>query len=189
VVVFTSGLNNESIFPEQLIQDFIIPAVKSPSPLPENPGAMALLEAKIRAAGQPQPKSVPSLPQFAQNLSEKTYFMKLNASGWRSFSLSFGEKEALLNVSTREGHFELPIGLDNIFRLTPVKRYGLLQWSGSLASRGFWQDDKTFVVYEHVLGQADSLEVRYTFIEDRVSIRWREFVEDGSLYLSGELQK
>jgi hypothetical protein len=115
--------------------------------------------------------------------------MKLNASGWRSFSLSFGEKEALLNVSSREGHFKLPIGLDNVFRMAEVKRYSPLQWSGSLAARGFWQDDKTFVIYEHVLGQADSLEYRYTFVEDRVSIRLHEFVEDFSTYLSGELQK
>jgi hypothetical protein len=80
-------------------------------------------------------------------------------------------------------------GMENVFHMIEVERYGLLQWSGSLGLKGFWQDDKTFVVQEHVLGQADSLEYRYTFIEDRVSIRLQEFVEDGSLYMSGELQK
>jgi hypothetical protein len=189
VVVFTGGLHNESVFPEQLIADFIIPAVKSSDALPENTGAIALLAAKIKAAGQPGSNPAPPLPDIARNLSNKTYTMKFNALGWRSFSLSFSEKETLLNVSTREGRFKFPIGMENVFQMTEVERYGLLQWSGSLGLRGFWQDDKTFVVQEHVLGQADSLEYRYTFVEDRVSIRLHESVEDFSTYLSGEIQK
>ncbi len=54
VVVFTSDLE-ESLFyaPQELLNDFILPAAVSPDPLPANPEGVALLEARVEALGSP----------------------------------------------------------------------------------------------------------------------------------------
>ena len=189
VVIFTGGLKSESVIPEEIVDNFIIPAVKSPNSLPENPGGVELLTAKIKAAGQPEPKPVPPLPPIAQEVSGKTYVMAYNDMGWRTFSLSFAEKEARLDLLTRNDHFKWLIGLDNVFRQTQVNRYDpFWQVNGSLVLRGFWQDDQTFVLYGQVLGQADSLEIRFTFARDSVDVQWKGWVEDVSEFASGKLQ-
>jgi CubicO group peptidase (beta-lactamase class C family) len=49
VVVFTSDLaERDTLVPVSLLSEFIIPAVRSTRPLPENPGGVAALEARIQ---------------------------------------------------------------------------------------------------------------------------------------------
>jgi CubicO group peptidase (beta-lactamase class C family) len=49
VVVFTSDLaERDTLVPVSLLSEFIIPAVRSTRPLPENPGGVAALEAHIQ---------------------------------------------------------------------------------------------------------------------------------------------
>jgi CubicO group peptidase (beta-lactamase class C family) len=54
VVVFTSDLSESNFYvPQNLLNDFIIPAAKSAAPLPANPDGVALLEARIQALVNP----------------------------------------------------------------------------------------------------------------------------------------
>jgi CubicO group peptidase (beta-lactamase class C family) len=54
VVAFVSDLSDNDFYvPQILLNDFIIPAAKSSSPLPDNPGGAALLEARIEALTSP----------------------------------------------------------------------------------------------------------------------------------------
>jgi CubicO group peptidase (beta-lactamase class C family) len=189
VVVFTAGLPRESILPEELVDSFIIPAAKSSEPLPENSAGVATLTSKIKAVEQPEPKPVPSLPQMAQNISGKTYQMAYNDLQWHTISFSFGKKEVQLDLLTRNDRFKLPIGLDNVFRITPVERYGTERLlGGPLALKGFWQDNQTFIVQEQILGQTDGMEFRYTFAENSVQIEWTTFVEGEFGRMTGKLQ-
>ena len=54
VVVFTSDLSERQFFvPQELLDDFILPAAKSSNPLPENPDGVALFESLIKALASP----------------------------------------------------------------------------------------------------------------------------------------
>ena len=54
VVAFTSDLEERDFYvPQRLLNDFIIPAAKSPTALPDNPDGVALLEARIKALAGP----------------------------------------------------------------------------------------------------------------------------------------
>jgi CubicO group peptidase (beta-lactamase class C family) len=188
VVVFTGGLLAESTLPEELVDNYIVPSVKSSEPLPENPAGMASLEAKIKVIEAAEPEPVPPLPQIARTISGKTFKLDYNDLNWHTMTLSFAEKEAQLDLLTRNDRFKLRIGLDNVFRVNSVEHYGpdrLL--SGPLALRGFWQNNTTFIIHDQVLGQADGLEFRYTFAEDSVQIEWTTWVEGESGEMIGKL--
>jgi CubicO group peptidase (beta-lactamase class C family) len=53
VVVFTADLSGNT--PSVILSNFIIPAARSPEPLPENPEGVALLEARINEIQQSEP--------------------------------------------------------------------------------------------------------------------------------------
>jgi CubicO group peptidase (beta-lactamase class C family) len=54
VVVFTSNLAERDFFvPETLLKDLIIPAAKSPTPLPANPDGVAALESRVESLANP----------------------------------------------------------------------------------------------------------------------------------------
>ncbi|UCG79871.1 MAG: serine hydrolase [Desulfobacterales bacterium] len=54
VVVFTSNLEERDFYvPQRLLNDFIMPAAESSTPLPENPDGIALLESSIEALANP----------------------------------------------------------------------------------------------------------------------------------------
>jgi CubicO group peptidase (beta-lactamase class C family) len=54
VVVFISDLEEQDFYvPQGLLTDFIIPAAKSPTPLPNNPDGVALLESRTEALASP----------------------------------------------------------------------------------------------------------------------------------------
>jgi hypothetical protein len=108
---------------------------------------------------------------------------------WHTITFSFGKKEAQLDLLTRNERFKLPIGLDNVFRITPVERYGAERLlNGPLALRGFWQDSQTFIVQEQILGQTDGMAFRYAFAENSVQIEWTTFVEGEVGRMTGKLQ-
>ncbi len=181
VVVFTSGLKTALFdLPASLVETFIIPTAK-PQPLPENAIAAATLAARVKALGQPEPKPVPPLPSIAQTISGKTYGMENNALGLRAFSPSFKDKEASFRMAGDKS-FELPVGLDNVFRTTRIES------RGDVALRGFWQNDKTFVLQQQFLNEADWLEYAFTFDKDTVNARLTWFIEGNSEQVRGKLQ-
>ena len=54
VVVFTSDLDDSDFFvPESLLKTYVIPAVRSATPLPANPDGVALLHSRIQALAKP----------------------------------------------------------------------------------------------------------------------------------------
>jgi len=181
VVVFTSGLKAAMFdVPASLVETFIMPATK-PQPLPENATAAAALAARLKAIGQPEPKPVPSPPPTVQAVSGKTYVMENNALGLRGFTLKFQDKEALFRMLGDKA-LEMPVGLDNVFRTTRIES------RGDVALRGFWQNDKTFVIQQQFLDEADRLEYAFTFDKDTVDVRLTWFMEGNSEQARGKVQ-
>jgi hypothetical protein len=173
VVVMTGG-GKDSWLPGTLTELFILPAVKGDGPLPENPGARARLAATVQAVAKPQPRPVPPLPEIAREITGRAYTMDNNGLGLKSFSLSFKEGAATIELHFQDRSARLAIGLDNVFRLTD------LGGVGTLAERGAWVDGHTFQLDERFLGDASRRELQLAFEGDRVEVTAKG-LDSGSL--------
>jgi CubicO group peptidase (beta-lactamase class C family) len=198
VVAFTSDLSeNDFYVPEILLDTFIIPAVKSSTPLPPNHGDVELLESKIREVALPhaEPEAPPPLPEIAQTVSGQTYLLDPNPLGYLSFSLTFQEEaQALLNWTyiPEEGQLspvdpqdsnqaEYPVGLDNVYRFAPGD-YGI-----PMGLKGWWQSEETFIIHFDYIGNTGQGQARFTFEGDQVTVQIREYGQ-AQPELSGRLE-
>ena len=140
IVIATAELETFMEAPEieRMINNFILPAIKSDKPLAENSTGVARLQAAMDLATNPiQP--VPPLPAIAQEISGKLYTLEENPYGWKNLVLIFKPGTSTAQVSTVGPDDLDEIGLDNIFRPArlPENQYMM---------RGHWMDDQTFGV-------------------------------------------
>jgi CubicO group peptidase (beta-lactamase class C family) len=144
VVTFVGGASSldSDIVPETLLTSFLLPAVKSTTPLPANPEQAAVLESRIRALALPEPKPVPPLPAMARSISGKTYDLSANSLGIKAFALNFSENQASIKISIGDTSQEVAIGLDDVYRFTTLSQSGAV-----LALKGSWPDKDTFVIH------------------------------------------
>ena len=180
VVVFTGGME-DILFSRELLDLFIVPAIEGAGPLPPDAEGQAQLAARVSAAGAaPAAQPVSTLPATAQAISGKPYVIT-DGGAWRGFTLAFpGGTEAQIELVLGERRLVLAVGLDGVYRLTTVPDVG------TVALYGAWQDDKTFVFEQQIVGQADRLETRYTFDGDVVEIWSRSYIEGATQTLHGK---
>ena len=182
VVVFTAGLptgNNADLIPlQQLLDRYILPAVKSAQPLPANPGAQAQFQAGVHALAQPQ-LSTPSLPATALEISEKTYALNENPFGWQTIVFSFkeGENEAKINVNG----LEIAVGLDNTYRFISAGESPFPQ-----GFRGRWENKDTFIVEAIELGLPIQNRATILFSGDTIHIIQREGLSGSEVEVQGK---
>jgi alpha-glucosidase len=186
VLVPTGGLLEENGFQiHVLASSFLTPALRSNTPLPENPAGAAQLQASIAAVSYvvtPQP--VQPLPDIAREISGQRYTMEGEEFGWETVSLSFpGGAEAIFSLRAEGEELALPVGLDGIQRVyvqpTPVGPV-------LVACVGSWESADTFVldlVQYMSVGQA-RVTMRMTFQGDGVDMTLS--VEEGTVTIHGE---
>jgi len=157
VVVITAGLTYPDMetVPDQLVQDYILPAVKSPDALPPNTQATAQLEAQLETITQPEPKPIAPLPSTSTRISDQRYALTANSIGLEDFALSFSVQEAAINMSFGGQSQQLAIGLDNTYRITPLTPSGPLY--GWMAMKGTWQNANTFTLHLMMTGVVRNL--------------------------------
>ena len=163
-VVFTAGLSpREFQIPYDMFESYILPAIKSDTPLPANPASVARLESLIKAAANPEPQPVPPLPPVASMISGKTFVADPNNSiGIQAASFTFqGDTATLKSTLSGGSRGESQIGLDGIYRINP-------QMIGFEAARGTWQDENTFVAYFESLSSQGTEIFTFTFSGDTV---------------------
>lgn len=164
IVVTTAGAPGEEVtLPKTLMELFVLPAVRSAGPLPENPEGQARLAAALRAAELPVARPVPPLPAIARKISGRTYVLAENGRGWRTIALTFEGTEAHVDLVSREGTDRFPVGLDGVFRTARV------EGTTDLAAKGRWEKGE-FVLRVYDLAEADWSESRFRFTGDRVEI-------------------
>jgi CubicO group peptidase (beta-lactamase class C family) len=185
VVVFTAGLpfhTNQDFIPlVELLNDYILPAVKSDGALPANPTAAARLQAGIQTLAQPR-RDPPSLPAIAATISGKTYSFETNALGWASLALAFtpGQPEA---TATLNGGQALAIGLDNLYRQRDT---GMPLFPEGV--RGYWQDANTFVVDDVWIGRMVQYQYTLRFSgEKTVQLTRLEILSGDELSVQGKM--
>lgn len=184
VVVFTSALHSFSFFvPSMLLKNYIIPAAHSSAPLPNNPEGEKRLESVLQAISNPEASPVPTPPEIAQKISGKIYVFDENPMDFKRLSLDFGNKEneALLTLSYRDRNLQVPVGLDNVYRLT--KAAGYLR-----AYRGFWDDENVFVIDYQIVDFSERGKIRITFEGDKLTVVTREEVRGSSNRLTARMK-
>ena len=145
VLVYTGGgFNNDHLTP------FLLKALKSNTPLPSNPSALAKLREHLTAARKaPAPQAVPKLPPLAAHISGRKYALAANSLEFASLTLEFGRSdEATLGFARLGQTFQCGVGLDNVPRFSTDKLIDL-----PFACKGSWVDDQTlFLELDRVAG-------------------------------------
>ncbi|MCE1252427.1 MAG: beta-lactamase family protein [Anaerolineae bacterium] len=181
LVVFTAGLPvgaEGQLLP--LVNDYILPSVRSGQALPENPAAnQRLTDAVFRAAGLSQP--LIELPVEAADISGREITFDPNPYGWNTLVFTFkdGTSEALVNVNRS---IQYRMGLDGRYRLTdnqPGRPLGL---------KARWLDGHSLLVDDISLGEFGLTEVVFTFAGEQVqtTVKNLNFPGDES-FLNGRL--
>lgn len=165
VVVFTAGMYDDAKL-YRLVDEYVIPAVVSDRPLPPDPdGEERLAAAVAAAAAGPEPKDIVS-GDFAR-FDGVRFRMRDNDEG-----LEWVETEVHGDVAwhTRvdlEGAHRYPIGLDGRYRVDNAT---------SVAMRGAWLRDDTFVIEWYIIGEAFRGTEQWVFEADTMTVRSRNSV-------------
>jgi CubicO group peptidase (beta-lactamase class C family) len=180
IMIVTAALESFAEAPEieKMLNNSILPAVKSDQPLAENIDGLARLQTNIETAANPlQP--IPPLPGTALDISGSTYTFGENILGWENLQFVFeeGSKTAQLHLSD---YPVLEVGLDNIYRLSTGESIG------ELLLRGRWADEQTFIIdYPYpaagtpVLGELGETEFRFKFIGDTLEVTAEQLIFGG----------
>jgi CubicO group peptidase (beta-lactamase class C family) len=184
VTVFTSVLANRFFFTaEQLYLDFVIPAVTSTDPLPENSSAAGRLDSLVQVSSQPLPRPVQPAPAIARRISAKTFVFDANEIQFKKGSITFtdGEDEAQFELSFGYRNIKTQVGLDDVYRLT--RSSGFLR-----AYKGSWENDSTFAMSYQVVGRTEKGTTRLIFGPDRVKATFFDVMEGIPHELIGHYQ-
>jgi hypothetical protein len=185
IVVYTGG----GFEPGELAK-FLMGAIKSDRPLPENKTAVAQLQAAVeRATVAPPSKMAPPLPPLAAEISGNIFEFDENPAGLKELTLVFKPgAEATVRMAFTDHRFtdklvsERPIGLDDVPRFSPDGRFGL-----PVGLKGFWKDDTTFVLDYDEIANINHYQFELIFLgEKNVSIRLSEKTGTVNLSFAGK---
>lgn len=144
VVVFSSGLvPNDFFAPEELVEDYIIPAVKASSAVAENKQAYESLTDKLEFINKaPETSQAPVLPEIGKQISGKTFRM----DNGETYSFEFtGGSECKMHWFCDGIMYDVTIGLDNVYRENSMDAF---YWKGMTTKAGFrgsWTASDTFM--------------------------------------------
>lgn len=163
VAVFTGGFYDRS-----QLAPLLMAAIQADQPLPDNPAGRAHLERSLAAAARaPAPLAVPALPARAREISGRIWRFDPNPPALESFVLRFNPTaEARLTLVTRAGRFDMPVGLDGVYRFSEVSPSG--QAAGL---KGTWLSEREFVLrYDEIAGP-NSFLLHLDFAGDDIRVR------------------
>ncbi len=97
----------------------IVDASISNQPLPTNAASMKALQSRIDELAHPTAANIKPVPDSLKVGSGKVYKLKPNDFGWTSLSIDFSKPgEALMTIGLPDKEIKLPIGLDNVYRVS-----------------------------------------------------------------------
>jgi CubicO group peptidase (beta-lactamase class C family) len=170
VAVVTGALRDTEFYSASELIDDISNAVKSDSPLPDNPIAKALLTNAIRQAATEKSSAIGGTPELAKTVSGKVYTFFDNRLRLKSFTLNFYDSDSSWVITTYtdggNGRRTGLVGLDGAYRRSPPAAYGIN------AARGSWTSEHTFVMERRVLGHSETQSWALTFDGNKVTVNF-----------------
>jgi hypothetical protein len=190
VVAVTSGLSTDRFFaPEQLFNDYILPASESSEPLPPNPEDVDAMNSAIAALAAPdEAVTPPPLPEIAKAISGKTYQLDSDAVGFRTFAVTFSEGQDTA-TETLDGVLNISVGLDHVYRFNHLGLPNAPADDMTLA-RGRWEQNGTFVINYLELGRPELYTYTLIFPDgsiDRIRIKLVDFASGQSYVADGQV--
>ncbi len=150
VVAVTGGLGLSRMekAPDELVDSFIIPAVVSDTPLPNDPDGLALLRSKVESVARPTPEPVPPLPETAQRISNSQILLDGELIGHEALRFNFDGNAA--EVRFGASGEAMAIGLDGVHRVSEASSLG--EPEALVGLKGRWERDTSFalhIVFSH----------------------------------------
>jgi CubicO group peptidase (beta-lactamase class C family) len=196
IVVFTSGLS-DPIFPtpKQLVKSYVLPAVRSDTPLAANPTGVQALESALQSIEQPD-RAIAPLPDIARRISGQTFHITEAAplSAWPgTITYTFD------GGNTYQAEEDWPSGqsivvtgsLSSVFKYTPITFTGYQPSENIVvALRGRWLDDHTFVE-EYIRDMNSEIELitqKSTFEGNRIALELTSSMQPFTLHATGEMR-
>ncbi len=153
VAVFTGGIyvNEDMFYPAELVERFIIPAVKSGTPLPANTTGAAALKQAVQTAGEaPAPQMAGRLPETAKAISGKPFRFEDGTV----MTLNFQERSSGFTLELN-GKLKVDGGLDGRYRINDTgNALGTLPDHNHMAFKGEWTAADTFRITEQNMEDA-----------------------------------
>ena len=171
VVITTSALPLNSYFvPEDLLNDYVLPASESSEPLPPNPAGVERLLDNIAALALPA-KTVtpPPLPDIAATISGQTYRITSGSLDYQTVSLTFPEGQDSAFLMLDDSRL-LKIGLTQNYSFIAANQPGRPA-DATITAVGGWTDATTFVFTYFVVGSAERYTATLQFEGDTLNIR------------------
>ncbi|MBI1807556.1 MAG: serine hydrolase [Ignavibacteria bacterium] len=167
-------LNGTGDFEPGDIGALLLPALKSDSPLPENPEAYDELQRRIsEAAKLPAPQQAPVPPDMARTISGKTITWLSNTIGLRTLQFEFTSSDSGTMRYTyydslihEDGNYRLTFGLDGAYCISNGSRFHL-----PVAARGSWRNDTQFYLETHMAGNNHLYRWTFDFLRTKVQLR------------------
>jgi hypothetical protein len=166
VAVFTGSLQGNAFFlPEDLVGNFIIPSVKSSEPIKDNSDSDVQLQDILKNIQQaPKSEKVPELPLIVKNIPIKVIKMESGDEIYLAFTNG-------INAEFSHGPSnKITVGLDNVYKVSDAGKYWPLPDNNMVASKGYWEDDKTFIIKVRSLHEMDELTYTLTFEKNEVNL-------------------
>ncbi len=192
VVVFTASIFGEDKFSPalELLDEYIIPAASSDTPLPANPNAVEQLDRLIENLAAP-PTELVIKPELSESISGKKFMMDENPAGLQFFTLTIQKTQAVLRYTVSEdpgGDREtlIVMGLGDNYKIIP-QEFGL-----SMGKKGWWETENEFVIELNLIGIAsEEPYARYelSFSDDQVFIEAWEWESGLTATYSGRLEE
>jgi CubicO group peptidase (beta-lactamase class C family) len=182
IVIVTASLESLAEAPEieKMLNEYILPAVRSEDPLADDPGGFSHLQTRIEAAANPV-RPIAALPPTALDISESIYEFGDNSLGWQTLQFVFGSGKAAVEIVLNGSPVQA--GLDNIYRSSNTPP------GGEILLRGQWVDDETFVLdYPYPLAGATALgelgesQFQFKFSGDELDVTVEQLVFGGEPY-------
>jgi len=187
VTAATGGLAKGKL--RELLPGYLLPALRSNTPLPPNPDAVARLEARVQEAAEasPEPEPVPPLPELAKRISGISYKLDPNPIALSRVLFRFDEDkpEAVFELTQGGGAaggetVAFAVGLDNVYRFSPG-RAGL-----PAAAKGTWKGEDRFLLDLDEIGNINRWRIQFTFEGDRLTARMWERNGLGEVRVTGK---
>jgi len=172
IVIVTAELETFMEAPEieKMLNENILPAIKSDAPLAANSEGVSRLKAAVELAANPiQP--VPELPATALEISGQPYALEESPFGWKHIVLFFERGSSTARITTNLKEEPEEIGLDNIYRLGYSTSDHFM--------RGHWVDNQTFALDWTPMGMNGSANIQLKYRGDEVQITIMQLIFSG----------
>lgn len=173
IVVFNSFLLNSFFAPEQFVRDYILEAIIDDKAIEENDEAFESLSNIImELESEPQKTAVDAPPEITQHTNNNRY----EQDNGQIIGIDFmeGSSEAMLYWFVDNIQYDVPVGLDNLYRVTDCFEFLYRGHTSPVGFRGEWTNSTTFAVDIRPLEGDSAFILTLEFTEDNITSSFRQ---------------